>query len=363
MKVFISSVIAGLEPHRDAAAAAARSLGHTVIRAEDFAASPETPQRACLAGVREADAVVLIVSSRYGQPQDSGLSPTHEEYREARERSPVLVMVQDGVERESRQEEFLSELRDWSGGHYTASFSMPEELRDVVTGALHNLELAQATGPVEAGEILDRARALVPHDRSTAEAKLILVVAGGPAQTVLRPSQLEADSLVRELEREALFGDHPVFTTASGTRTRIEGHRLVLEQDHALFVLDEQGSILVATPIERPPEAQTLPVIIEEDLREQLLRTLRFIKVVLGKIDPLHRVTHVVPVAALLGGSYLGWQTRVDHARSPNQVAIPMSAPEGPIHLQPPLRPRAAIRVNAPEIAEDLLVLLRRSRS
>jgi hypothetical protein len=61
MKVFISSVIAGFEDFRDAAAQAIRTLGHEVIRAEHFGASPETPQRTCLAEVREAEVVILIL--------------------------------------------------------------------------------------------------------------------------------------------------------------------------------------------------------------------------------------------------------------------------------------------------------------
>jgi len=81
VKVFISSVIAGMEDHRAAAREAAESLGYTVIAAEDFRASPRSPQQACLEGVRDADVVVLVLGERYGTPQRSGLSPTHEEYR------------------------------------------------------------------------------------------------------------------------------------------------------------------------------------------------------------------------------------------------------------------------------------------
>jgi hypothetical protein len=54
MKVFISSVISGMEEYREAAAKAARILKHEVLRSEDFGASPATPQRVCLAGVRAA---------------------------------------------------------------------------------------------------------------------------------------------------------------------------------------------------------------------------------------------------------------------------------------------------------------------
>lgn len=97
MRIFLSSVMRGFEAYRDAAQRAAKALRHEVKRAEDFAASASAPQQACLAGVRWADAVILILGPRYGDRQASGLSPTHEEYREARERAPVLVFVERGA--------------------------------------------------------------------------------------------------------------------------------------------------------------------------------------------------------------------------------------------------------------------------
>ena len=93
MKVFLSSVIGGMEEYRAAARQAAETLGHTVVAAKDFRVSPNSPQQVCLAGVREADVVALLLGTRYGAPQASGLSPTHEEYREARGRKPVLTFV------------------------------------------------------------------------------------------------------------------------------------------------------------------------------------------------------------------------------------------------------------------------------
>ncbi len=63
MRVFISSVITAYDHYRDAVAAAVESLGHEVIRPEDFGASPGTPQQACLGGVREADVVVFLVGA------------------------------------------------------------------------------------------------------------------------------------------------------------------------------------------------------------------------------------------------------------------------------------------------------------
>src|SRR5207249_8235965 len=109
VRVFISSVITGLEPFRDAAADAARTLDHEVRRSEDFAASTASPQQVCLEGVRWADVVVLLLGERYGDVQPSELSPTHEEYREARDSKDVIAFTHRAAEREPAQTEFVEE--------------------------------------------------------------------------------------------------------------------------------------------------------------------------------------------------------------------------------------------------------------
>ena len=55
-------------------------LDHEEVIAEQFPALPNSPQSACLASVREADAMILILGERYGAIQESGLSATQEEY-------------------------------------------------------------------------------------------------------------------------------------------------------------------------------------------------------------------------------------------------------------------------------------------
>ena len=99
VKVFISSVITGFEPYREAAAGAVRLLGHEVIRAEDFPALAASPQQACLAGVRRSD-VVMLLGERYGQRQASGKAATEEEFGEAAASKPLLVFSQIGVDRD-----------------------------------------------------------------------------------------------------------------------------------------------------------------------------------------------------------------------------------------------------------------------
>ena len=102
MKVFVSSLIAGMSDIRIAARNAVTTLRHAPIMAEDFGAQPNSPQVACLRGLRESDLVVLILGERYGAEQASGLSATHEEYREAKSTKPVIAFVQEGVDREPR---------------------------------------------------------------------------------------------------------------------------------------------------------------------------------------------------------------------------------------------------------------------
>ena len=131
-----AQLFAALRPTADAASRAARALRHEVKRAEYFTASGATPQQTCLAGVRWADVVILLVGSRYGDRQDSGLSATHEEYREARDRCPCLSLCSKMSILIRISKYSCVKSRTGPTGHFTANFSNPEELRDDVTAAL-----------------------------------------------------------------------------------------------------------------------------------------------------------------------------------------------------------------------------------
>src|SRR5687767_12545308 len=112
MKVFISSIIKGFEPFREAANRAVTALRHKAIRAEDFGASVRSPQSVCLEGVRQADLTIVILGAGYGAIQPtSGLSATHEEFREARDRCPILIFVQKGVVFDPQQQDFVREVQ------------------------------------------------------------------------------------------------------------------------------------------------------------------------------------------------------------------------------------------------------------
>lgn len=364
MKIFISSVISGMEAFRDTAADAIQVLNHSVVRAEDFGASHETPRVACLEGVRRSDAMVLILGQYYGAMQSKGLSATHEEYREASDTCPVLVMVQQNVDPQPKQQEFIQEVQDWASGRYTARFSTLEELRDEIVRALHALELSKATGPADPNEILQRALSHLPDQQQYGQyyqgTQIALALASGPHQTVLRPAKLESRDLKEYLQKIALFGSTPVFELQEGTQSRVEGDRLVLQQQGRMLRLAEDGTLAFTAILPQPTDS--LPAIIEEDVREAIDRFIRFGTEVLSHLDDTNRLSLCVVVAVLMNAGPGPWRTRTEHARSPNEITVSMfgTSQIQPVHLSPPGRSRSEMRLSGSEIADDLTIKLRR---
>src|SRR3546814_1236063 len=129
MKFFIISLMSGLVIGRAATRRAIELLRHEAVMAEYFGAQFSSPQIACLTGLRQSDLVVLVLGTRYGVKQASGLSATHEEYREARGRKPILIFIQQG-EAEPDQAALIDEAGSWESGLFRAAFSTPDELRD-----------------------------------------------------------------------------------------------------------------------------------------------------------------------------------------------------------------------------------------
>ncbi len=363
MKAFISSVIVGMEDHRAAAREAAESLGYTVIAAEDFRASSSSPQQVCLGGVRDAGVVVLLLGARYGTPQTSGLSPTHEEYREARGTKPVLVFLQTGVTPEPDEAAFIDEVRGWEGGQYREPFDMPESLRKAVTGALHRWEVNQQAGPVNVEELRARAAALLPRRTTYSPGSPLLhvVVAGAPAQQVLRPGALDDPALQRDIEREAVYGDRPVLDRSQGVQATVSGTTLTIGQRNAEIALDEQGSVRVSRP-GRDAGGQFgvgIASLVEEDVRERIADAIHYAGWLLERIDPTHRLSRVALACRLDGVGYLPWRTRAEVAASPNRANPSLSGRESE-ESTPVVLPRAALLMDGARQAEDITVCLRR---
>ncbi|SMQ94521.1 DUF4062 domain-containing protein [Xanthomonas fragariae] len=148
MKIFISSLITGMEAERAAVKQAIELFGHEAIMAEDFGARASSPQVACLNGVREADLVMLVLGPRYGAKQAGGVSATHEEVNEARNRKPLLMFVQSGMEAELDQAALIKEIGKWQGGQHWDGFVSADDLGPKAARAIHKFQLMQAVAPL-----------------------------------------------------------------------------------------------------------------------------------------------------------------------------------------------------------------------
>ncbi|MGO9583457.1 MAG: DUF4062 domain-containing protein [Acidimicrobiales bacterium] len=140
-RVFISSVTEGLHQERTALPGLIRALGMDPLRFEDFTALPEPSRDVCLQTVASSDAYLLLLGQHYGTPfPDTGLSPTHEEYRAALNKGiPRLAFRRRGVTMEPAQADFADEVEAYRTGLFRGSWEEIGELLAAVSDALANL--------------------------------------------------------------------------------------------------------------------------------------------------------------------------------------------------------------------------------
>lgn len=368
MKVFLSSLIAGFGEMRGAGKNAIETLLHRPIMAEDFGAQANSPQIACLQGLRESDVVVLVLGEDYGAVQPtSGLSATHEEYREARGRKPVIAFVQEGISPGDQQGAFITEVQGWEGGLFRGGFHDANGLQIGITRALRDFELANAIGPLDPQALIAKAVGLVAAERNRySDVALSVAVVGGPLQSILRPVEIESADFVDAIHQGAMFGEARFFDRTKGVTTTMEGSALVVMQERSAAVLvDEQGSVVTRIPTTSASDDQWgrggLSVILEENIHAAIGTALTYSSALLERIDPTQRMTHVGVAARIEGAEHLSWRTSAEHDASPNSVSMAMNYGDErkPVSLS---RPRAALRLDRTRLIEDILVPLRRQR-
>lgn len=363
MKIFLSSAIAGYEVFRDAAARQAIALDNQVKRAEDFAASPLSPQTTCLQGVRWCEGLLLILGGRYGEPQESGLSPTHEEYREARNEKVVFAFVQSGIDPEPRQRAFIEEVQKWSLGEYTGGFATASDLEQEVTRALHRYDLAMVGGVVQASDLIALADELegAQHGHGRQSPTLSLTVVGGPVHELLRPAKLGDSDLIRDVHYQALLGDWAVLNPEDGVDTSVGDNRLTLAQTGASVVVDQTGAIRIVQPASERGERLrvSLPALIEESVTSKLGASLRLASWILDRIDPTMKLTEWYARATLDNAANMAWRTSAEHLANPSSMTL--SSQSGPVFAEasPSIQKRGALRYQVDDVVQDMIVRLR----
>lgn len=357
-----------MEQVRAAVVEAIEGLDYEVIQAEQFGAQPTTPQSACLQAVRSSDGFILIIGTRYGATQASGKSATHEEYLAAKEAGkPIFVFVEANVQPEPAQYAFLSDVQNWVGGEFTETFENPVQLRNRVTRSLHRWVVSQASAVPDSDTAVKRACAALPKVQpglSTGKARLAVSIAPTPTHSLIRPAELERPEMRQFIEQAVLFGSSRLFDLEKGMKSSVQGHTLTVGQsDGSQEVrLTEQGEITVIMRLVEPKG--TMPVVIEEDVKETLLAVFKLCAALLDHVDATSRCTHVAICAQLFEAGYRGWRSRAEQAAQPNSMTVSMPNDDmGPAILSPPLRPRSSLRNEGHALAEDLTTLLRRARN
>ena len=162
------------------------------------------------------------------------------------------------------------------------------------------------------------------------------------------------------LLQEALFGEAAVLDNREGTNPRIADDALILEQESHSLTINEQGSVCMAIGLHGPEYG--FQVVIEEEVRDDIERCLRYAAWLLDLIDPTSRLTHCAVAVAIVGESFTAWRTNAEHAQSPDRVTMSQYGDDRsqPVNLSPAHRPRSAFRLEPGRLAEDLTVLLRR---
>lgn len=369
MNIFISSLISGFEGKREAVKDAVCVLGHKPLMAEDFGARANSPQITCLNGVRESDAVILILGSRYGAIQQSGMSATHEEFIEARNTKPLIIFIESEIsEAEPEQDKLIKELSTWEKGFFRGEFSSDKDLKAKALKAIHDLVLARAVAPLDPVGLKTRAVENLPRSNqnfSQSAINLDISIAAGPDSTIIRPAQMDSKELEDKLSKEALFGRHAIFDKQFGTNVSLENGALcicqALNRDLKNFVkLHSNGDLLISLPLSSPSGG--LPAIIEEQVTEQLSKALDYALWIYSDIDPTQRLTHLVPALSISGGSSASWKTQAEHLASPNTMysSFSLGQDKVPVFLNPAHVGRQAFTLDKLLYVEDFIALLRR---
>ncbi|RLB91164.1 MAG: hypothetical protein DRH50_11360 [Deltaproteobacteria bacterium] len=372
-RVFISSVMEGYEAFRDAAAEGIRRAGCEPVRAENFPAAFISPRNACLDGIRSADAVILLLGSRYGWVAPSGISATEEEYNEARRthNKRIFVFLEDVVSREPRQEEFVQKVQDYIGGHWRKIYSEPDELAGLIqeTITASDLVSVQMSENVMA-EKLKSALALEPPE-AQGVVWLKIVWRSLRDEEVIDPLMLGDTDFHRTIMRLGHESDPPLFAYEHSKSRTATASALCITQGDATawrdardlvkLELNTDGTLSIVQNISATRSGSNsahslfnMYFLEPEVVRERLARAWAFAVAWWEHHDPYRRHDPLLYGVALhdVGTRYF----RSPETSSTGGITIPPKCPNDPliIYDYPRRIARASFAANAPEEIERI---------
>lgn len=341
--VFVSSIQRDFGDVREAARRAVESLGMHALMAETTGASEESPRRDLLDRVRDADIFLLLLGPHYGEPGETGRSPTEDEYDAAvRRRKPILVLKQD-VGMDPEQEAFLARTRgSWDAGKLSGSFDGAAEAGLEVVKALRGYEARQAAtaDPGLVARAQERAQVLAQGDErpntTGSGSKARFVAAPLVADAVLDALALEDAGLVEEIQTAARASG--LVSNAMGLSAQMssEGIRFEGKEESAWetlrFLVGADGAIVAEGGVGGSDGHFASSVVAAERLAELVERGQSFALAVWERIDSGHDVREAALALAVPDASYKVY------AEAPvgGSMSVPMGLPHVVVAPEPP---------------------------
>jgi hypothetical protein len=362
-RIFISSLARGdMAAIRGAARAAVESLDMRPVMFETQPASAEGSRRALLDEVGKCDALLLLVGAEYGESGERGISPTEEEFQQARGLGiDVLVLVQDGIDREPAQQDFLARVRGtWEQGNFTANFTGPGDVALATVKTLNAWQRGRV-GTDQTPAAVERALELARGDERRG------MLHGGSKLRVVATPLLNGPLIgaVELADRNRLFDPLAGAARTSGLVPQSMGIESSVEADRLQLTAQGPGETLnlivgfdgsVVGEGEVGGDAMGLGgmMVRADRARSVITRTAEFAQRVWEAIDTRDEIRNILLAAAVPEAEHKSW---VEHDPG-NSMSMPMSMPHVLIAPEQPLRARRA-DLGQPETVDRLHAELR----
>jgi hypothetical protein len=289
-RVFVSSIQRDYTDVRAAARAAVESLGMLPVMAETTPAAAGSPRDTLLSLVQGCDAVLLLIGPRYGEPGESGFSPTEDEFRAAVQAGiPVLPLIQEG-EREPRQDEFVSRIRGtWEQGYYAPTFRDAADagLKAVAALRAHfEQEQTAEARPAAEERLQELAGVRNRHAGQGTIARLTVVTVGAPL--LLDAMALDRPELADDIA--SLLRTHRIATQAMGLQAAVSRAGVTVtgkeesSWDGIAVLVGSRGEVTVEADVGGEGMLGGLQIA-DERVRQLAQRGLAFAAAALDRID------------------------------------------------------------------------------
>jgi hypothetical protein len=341
--VFISSIQRDFGDVREAARKAVESLGMHALMAETVGASAKSPRRALLEQVRDADIFLLLLGPHYGEPGETGRSPTEDEYDEAVRLDKPILVLKHNIEMDPEQGAFLGRTRgSWDAGKLSGSFDDAAEAGLEVVKALRGYEAREAAtaDPGLAARAQERAQALARGDErpntTGSGSKARFVAAPLVANRLLDALALEDARLVEDIQNAGRASG--LVSNAMGLSVQVssEGIHFEGKEENAWetlrFFVGADGAIVAEGAVGGSDRHFASSVVAAARLAELVERGQRFALTVWERIDPGHDIREAALALAVPDASHKLY------AEAPlgGSMSVPMGLPHVVVAPEPP---------------------------